>query len=40
MVAAFAICKLIQEKAFQGPDQYKSILKDMRIHAGQLIRAS
>ena len=40
MVAAFAICKLIQEKAFQGPDQYRSILKDMRIHAGQLKKAS
>ena len=40
LITAFAMCKLIQQKAFQGPEELKKIIKDMKVHSGQLKRAS
>ena len=39
LIVAFAMCKLIQQKAYQGPEPLKKILKDMKVHSGQLKRA-
>ena len=40
LIAAFAMAKLIQENAYQGHSQYKTILRDMKCLSGQIKKTS